>query len=223
MDTDTQAPSQSTSNYLPALNIIATEIIAASEDIFSLYQQNQLPIKPETIIYVYARWLGYVIHQKIIGDKDHLSQLIVDTIEENIQQGKQFFHLVKKCMEQDNSQLDDFVKTHGVIVVSILKLTQFTSHLIQQSIHDKNHAVSQKEFDKKEAVMHDIIETIFENIYQKSVQEINELDINNPLIFLLEHFSIMLGWLIGFFTQLVNKSEDIFTQKSFLEIKRPKT
>jgi len=212
---------QSSSNYLPALNCIVTEVVSASDLIHSLYQKNHLSIELETTICLYSRLLGYIIHKKIIGDQDHLSQLIIDTIQEHVEQGKNFYHTVKTCTDQNNSQLDDFMKTHGVIVMPILKLVQFTSDLIKNSINNKNRSTSVKETVKKETLMYDSIEIIFENTYQKLIQDIHELNVTNPLIFLLEHFSVMLGWLIGFFTQLTNKPTDYFTKRSSHSIKSP--
>lgn len=214
--TDQTEQSGTSSNYLPALNSIVANIQEISGHIAALYQQNHLPINPEIIISIYSSWLGYIINNKIIGDTEQLAKLITDTIQKNIDNGKYFYHTVNTCTEQDNTQLDEFIRTNGVIVVPILKLIQFVSNFIKQSINNKYPTLSAKQQFAAEKLIQDPMETIYRNGYERSVHEINDLNVQNPLIFLLEHVSAMLGWLIGFLSLLTNKTSNYLADKSFL-------
>src|SRR5687768_4155804 len=88
-------------NYLPALKNLAQNVIESTRQIIEQYQQQQLAMKPEDFLYLYSRWLGFIVGQKIIGDKIHLQQLIIDTLHEHAEQGKKLCQIVDLETEQD--------------------------------------------------------------------------------------------------------------------------
>jgi hypothetical protein len=203
-------------NYPPALTSLTQNIMEATQQTAVLYQEHQLAMEPENFIRLYCRWLGFIVGKKITGDKDHLYQLISDTIQQYEEQGRNLCRMVTSHTDKDTTQIDKLVNTHGIIVVPVIKLTQFISQIIKQMLSAKPRNYTQEERLQLETTLEEPMAEIFANRFQAALQEINELQIPNPLIFLLEHFSITVGWLTGFFAQLSNKPTKTFLEKSLV-------
>lgn len=203
----------SASNYLPALLTLTESIIEATQQIITTQQKPALFLEPSDFIQLYYGWLEFVIEQKIIGNKEHLLKLSRDTIQQHCEQGRNLCQMVRAFTEQDAVQIDTLVKSNGLIVVPVLKFIQFISDIINQTFKIKIHPTNKKNRFNPEILLEEPVLNAFEDAFHTTVQRINSLQITNPLIFVLEHFSVMLGWTIGFFAQLSNKSTDFFFEK----------
>lgn len=218
MDLTENSPEHITpANYPLALTKLTEHVMTATQQLATLYQQENLALIPEDFIYYYCRWLGFIVNEKIAGNKTYLLKLITDTIQEHNEQGSQLCQMVNASTEQNTTQINELVNSHGLIVVPLLKLIQFISSLIKKTLSAKPklRSYDSKKHLQIERSLKSALQEIFEQTFQTTVLEINALQIPNPLIFLLEHFSIMLGWLAGFFAQLSNKPVMIFLEKSF--------
>jgi hypothetical protein len=205
-------------NYSLALIELGQIIIAVSQPVVTFYQQQSLPIKPETFISVYCRCLEFILRQKITGDKEHIQQLIIETIEKNTDQGNHLHQIVVSSHDSDN-QVDKFSTENSEILVPVLKLSQFISNAIK--LTDSSKLITQKDHNEIEALLQTPLQEVFELMFQASVQKISALQIANPLIFFLENFSTIVGWLAGFFAKLINQPIDSFLKKNIACLRTP--
>ena len=208
-----------TDNYLPALIKLAENTITATQQATVLYQQHHLILEPEDFISFLCRWLSYIINQKITGDKEFLFKLVRDTINQHVEQGSELCQIVRTQTEQGDSQVDALIKTHGLIVVPTLKLIQYISNVINQAFNHKKRSYTLQERAELENFLDNPLNEIFENAFQSTVLAINELQIANPLVFLLEHLSAIDGWITGFFAKLSNKPAELFFANGFNYLK----
>jgi hypothetical protein len=196
-------------NYLSALTELGKIIIAVSQPMVTLYQQQSLAIRPEIFIGLYCRCLEFILQHKITGNKEQLQALMINTIEQNTEHGERLYQIITLSNAKDSAQIDKFSADSGLIIMPVLKLSQFISDAIKSTAANAK-AFTADEIAQLETLLDIPLQEVFELVFQASVQKIHALQIANPLIFFLEHFSIILGWLAGFFAPLSQKSTTEF-------------
>lgn len=186
-------------------------------DSSKLLNSQALAIKPEIFISFYCRCLEFMLQNKITGDKEQLRLLIINTIEQNTEQGQQL-HQVITLNDEEEKQIDNFSSEKGLIIVPILKLSQFISDAVKSTANNER-ALTENENAQLEMLLDIPSQQAFDIIFQASIQTFQQLQIANPLIFLLEHFSVIIGWLAGFFASLTNTSATEFLAKNNVALK----
>lgn len=102
--------SEDTNNtYLLALTSLGKNVIIGTQSIADLYEKEHISLEPESIVRLYCRWLGFIVNQKIIGDKENLTTLTMDTIKEHNAQGSQLCQIVKMKSVNDADQIEHFI------------------------------------------------------------------------------------------------------------------
>lgn len=211
----TTSPASPNENELSALTRLAENVIKATRQIIVLYQPPHFALNPEDFIRLYCRFLTFIVEQKLTGDKVHLYQLMVESIQKNTDHGKHLRHLISQHTHKDPVSIRELVKNYGVVTVPVVKLIQFMTQAIQEIIHPLPLCTDEDRTPWDLKIEAPMVE-IFDHTYQLTLQEINALQMDNPLIFLLEYFSTTVGWLAGFFADLSHQTPHAFLEKSLL-------
>ena len=208
--------STNTANELTAVTKLSENLLTATSQIMSVYQQSNIALKSEDIIGLYCQFLVFIVDQRITGNKVHLYQLIIESIKENTNHGIYLYKTITQHTAKDKDSIQNLVKKYGLVVIPALKLAQFVNDVAIKTMQDSS---SEENILSAEKIKASMLE-IFDLTYHSTLQEINALDIANPLIFLLEHFSNTIGWLVGFFAALKQQSVQEYLEKSLTYFKQ---
>lgn len=203
-------------DYLSALQLIAIDMTAVIQKFIELYRSHRLVANPEDFITISCDWLGYIVGKKINGDKLHIQNLINNTMIEQLDKGKILYQFISNDGKNDNVQIDELVQDHGLIIVPVIKLSQFISKEIQKMLNIKPRR--KKKFNTVRQECSNQMEEFFDDHFVSVINGINSLKIPNPLIFFLENISVMLGWLAGFFSQMCKRSDQSFLEEGLLAL-----
>lgn len=141
----------------------------------------------ETIFEFYCKLLAYGL--KKMGTKSYrYAQLAIITINDNVLNGEELFEILTKQKHTGKDEIKKFTLAKGPIVPEVIEVIKYffkkMSH--QQTITNENTSRD---------ILGRMVETGIEFLEQHEVYE--------PLVFFCENFSIMLGWLAGYFARYI--------------------
>lgn len=149
------------------------------------YRGEGLQFSVETIFEFYCKFLAYGL-RKMEAKSYRYAQLAIITINDNVLHGEELFEILTKQKHTGKDEIKKFTLAKGPIVPEVIEVIKYLLRkvLYEQTITNEN--------DSRD-ILGQMVETGIEFLEQHEVYE--------PLVFFCENFSIMLGWLAGYFAR----------------------
>ena len=206
-------------DFSQALKAITETLIPNTHKIFDIYKKNDLVISPDGIIKLYCQFLSLVIlGSSAVVNKHKIYYLITETLSEHYTDGAKLYHLLIERQNDKQEGIKELILGNGLIVVNIITLVQYLLNMYHRLFEDNiQNQYTPNQLLELENSLTPAIHAIFADTAGDIVQKLQELNIAKPLYFFLENFSIILGWLAGFFANINRQPVEIFMEES-LEI-----
>lgn len=172
--------------YAKALQKI-TAVVKESTSQRINYGGEGLQFFVETIFEFYCKFLAYGL-KKMEAKSYRYAQLAIITINDNVLHGEELFEILTKQKHTGKDEIKKFTLAKGAIVPEVIEVIKYLlkKMLQQQTITNEKDSRN---------ILGWMVETGVEFLEQHEVYE--------PLVFFCENFSIMLGWLAGYFARYI--------------------